>query len=92
LDGFSHLVADGQPEQRQALGLGLAAAAVDLQAVGAPVGQDGAADVMPGLREETATGSRLALGEGEPVAPLLGQPVNAQPAEQNVVGALIFGV
>src|SRR4051812_25205978 len=57
-----------------------------------PGREDRAADIVAGLGEEAAVGLRFGLGEREPVAALLGQPVDAQPPEQDIVRSRVFGV
>ena len=47
---------------------------------------------MAGFGEEAAVGLRLGLGEREPVAALLGQPVDTQPPKQDIIGPRVFGV
>src|SRR5215212_666161 len=42
---------NGEAEQRQALGLALPSASIELQPVRAPVGQERRAEVVPGLGE-----------------------------------------
>src|SRR6266508_562072 len=92
LDRLGLRIAQRQAKQRQALGLALALLAVELQAAGAPGRQDRAADMMASFGEESAVGLRFGLGESNPVAALLGQPVDAKPPEQDIIGPRVFGV
>src|SRR5262245_54261400 len=47
---------------------------------------------MSSLGEKAAAILRLGLGEGKPVAALLIEPVDAQAAKQDIIGARILGV
>src|SRR6266508_4371540 len=79
-------------EQRQAFGLALAAPAIELQSMRAPVAQERPAQAVAGRLEKHAAKLSLALREGEPVAAVLLEDRIAQPTEQNVVGRLVLGV
>src|SRR6266498_3515004 len=83
---------DRQAEQRQVLGIALAAPPIKLQAVGRPLSQKAdarllVADGVPGLREVHAASHRAWHdGLGCPVDAALLERFGAQPPEQHVIG------
>src|SRR5262245_35646787 len=70
-----------QAEQRQVLGLTLAPLAVELQPAGAPRLENVTTDIVASLGEEAAARLGAGLGEGEPVAALLLEAVDAEATE-----------
>ncbi len=47
---------------------------------------------MSSLGEETAAGLGRALAKASPIAPLLRQAIDAQAAQQHIIGRLVLGV
>src|SRR5690606_253798 len=86
LDALGLRLAQGQAEQGHALGEAVARPAVELQALGAEVAQEGLTQAVARLGEVEAAGRRRAHPrELLPVAALALKDLGAQPAQQYVV-------